>query len=173
MQESGLDNIFCIKLNKYTEMTPHKIIKSNRKTLSISVNDNAELIVRAPKRVSNDQIKEFITEKANWINNKQILIRARLNNVKKEQNMQLYLGALFPIKISQTKDREIIFNGKEFITTTQNKDALNLSDSNIELFKKALSGSYLGNVGPQVKYETEFTANRWDKYITCVGSLGN
>jgi len=53
------------------------------------------------------------------------------------------------------------------------KDTLNLSDSNIALFKKALAGGYLGNVGPQVKYGTEFTANRWDKYITCVGSLGN
>ena len=53
------------------------------------------------------------------------------------------------------------------------KDTLNLSDSNIALFKKALAGGYLGNVGPQVKYGTEFTANRWDKYVTCVGSLGN
>jgi len=53
------------------------------------------------------------------------------------------------------------------------KDTLNLSDSNITLFKKALAGGYLGNVGPQVKHGTEFTANRWDKYITCVGSLGN
>ena len=53
------------------------------------------------------------------------------------------------------------------------KDTLNLSDSNIALFKKALTGGYLGNVGPQVKHGTEFTANRWDKYITCVGSLGN
>jgi Protein of unknown function DUF45. len=126
MQESGLDNIF-FRIKKHTEMTPHKIIKSNRKTLSISVNDNAELIVRAPKRISNNQIKEFITEKANWINNKQTLIRDRLNDVKKEQNMQLYLGALFPIKIAQITDKEIIFNGKEFITTIQNKDALNLS----------------------------------------------
>jgi len=53
------------------------------------------------------------------------------------------------------------------------EDTLNLSESNIELFKKALAGGYLGNVGPQVKHGTEFTANRWDKYITCVGSLGN
>jgi len=53
------------------------------------------------------------------------------------------------------------------------KDTLNLSDSNIALFKKALAGGYLGNVGPQVKYGTEFIANRWDKYITCVGLLGN
>jgi len=53
------------------------------------------------------------------------------------------------------------------------KDNLNLSDSNIELFKKALAGGYLGNVGPQIDVGTEFTANRWDKYITCVGSKGD
>jgi hypothetical protein len=53
------------------------------------------------------------------------------------------------------------------------KDNLYLSDSNIELFKKALAGGYLGNVGPQVVHGTEFTANRWDKYITCVGSKVN
>ena len=47
---------------------------------------------------------------------------------------------------------------------------LGLSESNIKLFKKALAGGYLGNVGPQVKYVTEFTANRWQKYIDCVGS---
>jgi len=53
------------------------------------------------------------------------------------------------------------------------QDTLNLSGSNIALFKKALAGGYLGNVGPQVKYGTEFSANRWDKYITCVGSLSD
>ena len=47
---------------------------------------------------------------------------------------------------------------------------LGLSESNIELFKKALAGGYLGNVGPQVTNGTEFTANRWQKYIDCVGS---
>jgi len=47
---------------------------------------------------------------------------------------------------------------------------LGLTESNIELFKKALAGGYLGNVGPQVTYGTEFTANRWQKYIDCVGS---
>ena len=47
---------------------------------------------------------------------------------------------------------------------------LGLSDSNIELFKKALEGDYLGNVGPQVDNGTEFTTSRWQKYIDCVGS---
>ena len=75
-------------------MTPHKIIKSNRRTLSISVNDNAELIVRAPKRATNDQIKEFITEKANWINNKQILIRARLKSLLLKKRTGLTISRL-------------------------------------------------------------------------------
>ena len=47
---------------------------------------------------------------------------------------------------------------------------LGLSDSNIELFKNALEGGYLGNVGPQVTNGTEFSSNRWDDYIDCVGS---
>ena len=47
---------------------------------------------------------------------------------------------------------------------------LGLSDSNIVLFKKALKGGYLGNVGPQVSNGTEFTSKRWDDYIECVGS---
>ena len=47
---------------------------------------------------------------------------------------------------------------------------LDLSDSNIELFKRALEGGYLGNVGPQVTNGTEFTLNRWNDYIDCVGS---
>ena len=50
---------------------------------------------------------------------------------------------------------------------------LGLSDSNIELFRKALVGNYLGNVGPQVTHGTEFTSNRWAKYIKCVGSKRN
>ena len=47
---------------------------------------------------------------------------------------------------------------------------LGLSESNIELFKKALTGGYLGNVGPQVAKGTEFELNRWQKYLNCVGS---
>ena len=47
---------------------------------------------------------------------------------------------------------------------------LGLSDYNIELFKKALEGGYLGNVGPQVSNGTEFSSNRWNDYIECVGS---
>jgi len=51
------------------------------------------------------------------------------------------------------------------------KAALNLSDSNIALFKTALSAGNLFSVGPQITAGTEFTANRWDEYASCIGAL--
>ena len=46
-------------------MTPYKVIRSNRRTLSISINENAELIVRAPHQLSINKIHDFINEKKN------------------------------------------------------------------------------------------------------------
>jgi len=51
------------------------------------------------------------------------------------------------------------------------KAALNLSDSNIALFKTALAAGNLFSVGPQITAGTEFTANRWDDYASCVVAL--
>ena len=50
------------------------------------------------------------------------------------------------------------------------KQTLNLSGHNVELFKRSLAGDYLYNVGPLNKFGTEFSASRWDKYISCIGS---
>ncbi len=52
------------------------------------------------------------------------------------------------------------------------KSVLDLSDSNIALFKSALADGSLFNVGPQITSGTEFTANRWDDYASCIGALG-
>ena len=51
------------------------------------------------------------------------------------------------------------------------KAALALSDSNIALFKSALADGTLFSVGPQISAGTEFTANRWDDYASCIGAL--
>jgi polysaccharide pyruvyl transferase WcaK-like protein len=50
------------------------------------------------------------------------------------------------------------------------KQTLNLSDHNVNLFKRSLAGDYLYNVGPLNKFGTEFSASRWEKYINCIGS---
>lgn len=48
-------------------LTPTKIIKSKRKTLSLIINDNNELIVRAPINCKDSYIYNFINKKAKWI----------------------------------------------------------------------------------------------------------
>ena len=53
------------------------------------------------------------------------------------------------------------------------KYALNLSESNVALFKTALADGTLFNVGPQSTSGTEFGANRWDAYANCVSNYVN
>ena len=97
-----------------TSMLPDQVIRSSRKTLSISINENAELIVRAPNRISDQKIQNFINEKENWITRNQSLVKARVEKTGKDKNMLLYLGSLFPLK-NDNYAKKISFNGKEFV----------------------------------------------------------
>ena len=44
-----------------------KIIKSKRKTISIEITSDAEVVVRAPKRMSDKAIRAFVEEKRSFI----------------------------------------------------------------------------------------------------------
>tara|TARA_B110000305_G_scaffold156104_1_gene172777 strand:- start:104 stop:763 length:660 start_codon:yes stop_codon:yes gene_type:complete len=105
-------------------MIPDQVIKSKRKTLSISINENAQLIVRAPNRISDARIQEFINEKSSWIIKNKNLIKLRLQNTEKDQNNLLYLGEYFPIKKNIKSLKKVSFNGEEFITNLENQSQL-------------------------------------------------
>ena len=109
-----------------TSMLPDQVIRSNRKTLSISINESAELIVRAPNRISDQKIQNFINEKENWITRNQSVVKARVEEAGKDKNMLLYLGTLFPLK-TDNNAKKISFNGKEFLVDLQNKEKTNKS----------------------------------------------
>ena len=111
-------------------MNPNKIIRSKRKTLSLTINENAELIIRAPKRLSIEKIQDFINEKENWINRKKRLIENQIKDVTSNHNKLLYLGNLFPINVEQNASKELFFTGKEFIANSIEPDSLSLSIKN-------------------------------------------
>lgn len=119
MQEHGSIN--------YIHMNPNKIIRSKRKTLSLTINENAELIIRAPKRLSIEKIQDFINEKENWINRKKRLIENQIKDVTSNHNKLLYLGNLFPINVEQNASKELFFTGEEFIANSIEPDSLSLS----------------------------------------------
>jgi len=46
---------------------PDLIIRTNRRSLSLTISKSGELIVRAPKKLSMEYIMNFIKEKEKWI----------------------------------------------------------------------------------------------------------
>jgi predicted metal-dependent hydrolase len=73
------------------------IIKSQRKTLCISINKEAEILVKAPKNLSKEYISKFVNTKKNWIEKKIIKIK----NVKihsenlRNQNLICIFGKVY------------------------------------------------------------------------------
>lgn len=119
MQENGSSN--------YSFMTPTRIIRSKRKTLSLTINENAELVIRAPLRLPINKIQDFINEKESWINRKQAIIENQIKDAASNQNKLLYLGSFFPININQSATKGLIFTGEEFIANSIEPIPLSLS----------------------------------------------
>ena len=113
--------------NNFNFMKPNKIIRSKRKTLSLTINENAELVIRAPLKLPIKKIQDFINEKENWINRKKRLIENQIKDITNNKNKLLYLGSLFPIKIKQNTSKELIFTGDEFIANSIEPTSLSLS----------------------------------------------
>jgi predicted metal-dependent hydrolase len=131
MLESGLTNainsiLFILRI--VIQMISPQIIRSNRKTLSLSINENADLVVRAPRRVSDNEIQKFISEKSAWIDNKQRLIKARLKDNENQHSslLCLYLGSLYPFKIDNSAVEPISFDGHVFTIVNVNRERISL-----------------------------------------------
>ena len=55
--------------NKYVE-TVYRIIRSKRRTIALIVEDNGVFTVRAPIRMSEALIQEFVAKHAHWVEKK-------------------------------------------------------------------------------------------------------
>ena len=108
-------------------MTPYKVIRSNRRTLSISINENAELIVRAPHQLSMNKIHDFINEKKKWVNRQQKIVNNRLSDSSFDKDMALLLGSLYPIKVKTDQSKKLYFNGEEFLVRSSDQELIHSS----------------------------------------------
>ena len=91
-------------------ITPSSIIRSNRRSLSLTIAKDGSLIVRAPKKLSMEYIYSFIKQKEKWIINKQQAIQnskiANLNLINGEE--YLCFGKVYSkVEISKLKEIEI------------------------------------------------------------------
>lgn len=56
----------------------YTVIRSNRKTISLSVNKNLSVIVRAPQKIKLSKIEQFVEKYIPWIEKQKILIKERI-----------------------------------------------------------------------------------------------
>ncbi len=94
----------------------YQLIRSKRKTLSLQINSNAELIVRAPNRLSVKKIEQFIDEKSNWIEKKSTSVDAKKPQKHSyiEAEKFLYLGIEYPLNVNISHTKGLSFDGKMF-----------------------------------------------------------
>lgn len=78
----------------------YRVIRSKRKTISIEVTNDAEVVVRAPKWVAKREIRYFIDEKEGWI--QKALDRVRK---AKENASSISAGLLSDDELDELKNR--------------------------------------------------------------------
>jgi len=96
--------------------------------------------------------------------------QAKLVSEAIEKEINEFEAKLMEELLEESTGVEITITGE---THNLCRSTLGLSETNIQLFKKALSGQYLFSTGPQGESGTEFSSTRWDNYISCISSLNN
>ena len=120
----------------------NKIERSRRKTISLIVNENAELIIRAPLKVSIDYINKVVELKKKWILKKKEEQKERYVEPKTYQEgaKMLYLGneidlVVIPNAIFAVKYEDNVMK--------ISSDCINHAKEYLELWYKKQAKSYL------------------------------
>ena len=137
-------------------MQPNKLIRSNRKTIALQIDENAELIVRAPFHISERRINQFIEEKREWIDKtqKRILqnkIAIQQNSEFRDGKIVLFLGEEYEISLNGKIKTIQIRNGilefpfgkidsaEEFIVKWYKKKASEIISQRVKWFAEKLN----------------------------------
>jgi predicted metal-dependent hydrolase len=95
-----------------------QIIHSKRKTVSLIIQSDGKLTVRAPLRMSEVHILEFVQNHADWIRKHQAQIIAHPPSPAKQYidgELFLFLGKEYPLTISSHRRPLVSFSGQKFL----------------------------------------------------------
>jgi len=95
-------------------MAIDELIRSRRRTLSIQIGDDGRLIVRAPMRMAQRDIDEFVRSKEKWIAAKQEQARRQASRFAPKEFVSgeefFYLGEPYRLQIEDKQSRPLVFN---------------------------------------------------------------
>ena len=89
-------------------ITPDYIERSNRKTLSLTVMKDGNVVVKAPLKMSDEIINNFVLEKQNWIKEKLAFVKQMLSKYDDIANYKKFLlyGNRYSLLIADVKKIE-------------------------------------------------------------------
>lgn len=91
-----------------------QIIRSKRRTMSLIVEHDGSVIVRAPLRASERSIRQFAEINADWIEKKRAQARAVVPPAPKQYlpgEIFLYLGQAYPLTIEPNQNKPLLLDG--------------------------------------------------------------
>jgi predicted metal-dependent hydrolase len=110
------------KIKLGNEVLNYEIIRTNRKTMGISIDNNKNLIVRSPKNIAEDKIKDVLNKKTKWILSK-LKEMNQIKSVPKEKEFMTgeklpYLGRRYRLVVSSRSISKVevkLYHGKFII----------------------------------------------------------
>lgn len=132
------------------KITPKHVFYSTRKTISLKVNEEGELIVRCPKKVSLSYIENLIARKTSWILEKKKRLLEALDFLEEKFDGKnfLYLGTDYAVNFIENCSKDFFFKDglfikndyknkpKEIIAKFYQQNAKDLIFSRVEFFSK-------------------------------------
>jgi hypothetical protein len=93
------------------------LIHSRRRTIALIVQRDGSLTVRAPLRMPDEQVLEFVRSHAGWIHKKQAQVKATPSFPRKQfvdGESFLYLGNEYPLSLVVVQKQGLIFTNSRF-----------------------------------------------------------
>lgn len=133
-------------------MFSYRIIKSNRRTIGITVSPETGVTVRAPVRASEDDIKRFVESRSGWVDSHLMRFEklVRLDDIKYTDGSPLFFrGKLYRLKVTESNKHRVKITGDTIEVTTIGK-------ARTEIIKYLVEKWYRRNAGIviQKSYET-------------------
>ncbi len=100
-------------------MHAYRLIRSNRRTISLEVRPGGEVIVRAPQQVSEQDIRFFIQRHTDWLNRKLAQSALPAQREFRSGERFLYQGQSFPLRITVRQKPDLVFVAGTFFLTTR------------------------------------------------------
>jgi len=103
-------------------ITIDEIIRTKRKSIALIVERDGRLVVRAPRRVSQEFIHAFVDEKESWIIKKQAEFKSAHPKFAPKEFVEgeefWFLGMLYPLKFSEYHRPHLFLDGAFLLSRT-------------------------------------------------------